>query len=172
MQQQKKLTGKPNVVLHYTPEQAIAIPVFLIRNEVEEHLFSEVFSRYKSLGRRLIHRRLFIEQPYASFNQWGQGIFAANTIQAIVNVSWNESLRFMAVTSLEIGSLSKFFYNGIELKCLPEQYRGYRDSRQSDENIGAFCSHYSIDFKEFLYPSGRLYGQYNSGEDGTMQYAR
>lgn len=171
MQEVKKLPGDPTFKIYFTKDQALAIPIFFITNEMEKMFFTEVIRRYKYQKSRLLYRVLYIKEPFQRIDQYGQGILAEKTLGAIAHIAWYESLRFRSVVMIEIGTWRRYFYNGIELEELPRTYNEYTFSRQTDKNIDAFCRHFGIDSKAFQYDSSKLFGQFNEHVTVSVHFA-
>ena len=156
------LAERPTVTLHYAPTKAIEIPIFIITNDMERWFFREIYNRYLNLGRYLIHRRLYIREPYSGVNDYKTPILSEKSILAIHDVAKQESIRFKATVSVEIRKNTKYYFNGEETIGLPEGYSDRVDSRHWQKNIDEFQAFYKLNEKGFRYGHSHFYGDSDS----------
>jgi hypothetical protein len=125
---------------------------------MERWFFRELYNRYLGVGRYLIHRKLYIKEPYSGMNEFNSPVLSEQTIEAIQDLAKYESIIFNATVSVEILKNIKYYINGEETTGLPDGYYEYVDTRHWQKNIDDFQAFYNIDEKGFRYGSGYFYG--------------
>ncbi|MEI7491330.1 MAG: hypothetical protein WCK92_08025 [Bacteroidota bacterium] len=155
----KKLPGQPYFRVYFDGIN-IEIPIFIVSTESDKELFTDFFNRFFNTSRYLIHRKLFMKDPFIGTDKFGQKKYSDRAIESLKFISQKESERFNTITKIRIDTLERWYEKGKEISRPPEVGSDVHYG-QSQKTIDKFIEYFKIDPWSFRFPSEKLYGGYN-----------